>query len=163
MGSGGTCSGGARTGASSRSRSGSARSGRRTGLFVLASVIDLTARRQAEDELRASQQELQLLDRPACWRPRRPSGGGSPANCTTTSTRAWPCWPWRWTCSASRRRTSAAEVADRLRELSARVKELSSSVHDLSHQLHPSKLEQLGLVAAVRGLCQELAQATAWR
>jgi signal transduction histidine kinase len=29
-------------------------------------------------------------------------------------------------------------------------------VHTLSHQLHPSKLEQLGLVAAVRGLCQEL-------
>ena len=53
---------------------------------------------------------------------------------------------------------SAAEIADRMQELSARVKELSSSVHDLSHQLHPSKLEQLGLVAAVRGLCQELAQ-----
>ena len=42
--------------------------------------------------------------------------------------------------------------------MSARVKELSSSVHDLSHQLHPSKLEQLGLVAAVRGLCKELKQ-----
>ena len=46
----------------------------------------------------------------------------------------------------------------RVRELSARVKELSSVVHDLSHQLHPSKLEQLGLVAAVRGLCKELAR-----
>jgi signal transduction histidine kinase len=31
-------------------------------------------------------------------------------------------------------------------------------VHDLSHQLHPSKLEQLGLVASVRGLCKELTQ-----
>ena len=46
----------------------------------------------------------------------------------------------------------------RIQELSARVKELSSSVHSLSHQLHPSKLEQLGLVAAVRGLCKELTQ-----
>ncbi len=45
-----------------------------------------------------------------------------------------------------------------MQELSARVKQLSSSVHDLSHQLHPSKLEQLGLVAALRGLCKELAQ-----
>ncbi len=53
---------------------------------------------------------------------------------------------------------SADQFGRRLRELSARVKELSSSVHDLSHQLHPSKLEQLGLVAAVRGLCKELAQ-----
>src|SRR5262249_30565122 len=49
-------------------------------------------------------------------------------------------------------------VGGRLQELSARVKQLSSSVHDLSHQLHPSKLEQLGLVAAVRGLCEELGQ-----
>jgi signal transduction histidine kinase len=59
---------------------------------------------------------------------------------------------------ARRPPTSAAEVAQRMRELSARVKELSSAVHDLSHQLHPSKLEQLGLVAAVRGLCKELKQ-----
>ena len=39
------------------------------------------------------------------------------------------------------------------------VKQLSSSVHDLSHRLHPSKLEQLGLVAAVRSLCKEVTQA----
>lgn len=53
---------------------------------------------------------------------------------------------------------SPAEFADRVRELSARVRELSLTVHALSHQLHPSKLEQLGLVAAVRGLCKELEQ-----
>jgi signal transduction histidine kinase len=53
---------------------------------------------------------------------------------------------------------SPARTAERARELSARVKELSSAVHDLSHQLHPAKLEQLGLVAAVRGLCKELKQ-----
>ena len=51
-----------------------------------------------------------------------------------------------------------SRTVERVRELSAQVKELSSSVHDLSHQLHPSKLEQLGLVAAVRGLCKELSQ-----
>lgn len=48
---------------------------------------------------------------------------------------------------------------NRVRGLSGRVKQLSSAVHDLSHQLHPAKLEQLGLVAALRGLCCELAQA----
>jgi signal transduction histidine kinase len=47
---------------------------------------------------------------------------------------------------------------DRLRGLSGRVKQLSSAVHDLSHLLHPSKLEQLGLVASIRSLCKELAQ-----
>jgi signal transduction histidine kinase len=48
-----------------------------------------------------------------------------------------------------------------LKELSAKVREVSSAVHDRSHNLHPSKLEQLGLVAAVRGLCKEQAKAHA--
>ena len=46
-----------------------------------------------------------------------------------------------------------------MHELSGRVKQLSSEVHELSHQLHPTKLEQLGLVVAVRGLCGELSHA----
>lgn len=54
---------------------------------------------------------------------------------------------------------SAAQLSGRLRELLARVRQLSSTVHGLSHQLHPAKLEQLGLIAAVRGLCRELTQA----
>ncbi len=52
-----------------------------------------------------------------------------------------------------------SEVGERMRHLSEQVKELSSSVHRLSHELHPAKLEQLGLVAAVRGLCRELGAA----
>jgi signal transduction histidine kinase len=54
---------------------------------------------------------------------------------------------------------SADEQNERIQDLSARIKQLSSSVHDLSHELHPSKLEQLGLVAALRALCKELTQA----
>ena len=42
--------------------------------------------------------------------------------------------------------------------MSDRVRRLSSAVHELSTVLHPSKLEQLGLVAAVRGLCNEVTQ-----
>jgi signal transduction histidine kinase len=53
----------------------------------------------------------------------------------------------------------ARPLRDRLHELSGRIKQLSSSVHNLSHLLHPSKLEQLGLVAALRSLCKELTQA----
>jgi len=53
---------------------------------------------------------------------------------------------------------SAVQLAGQMQELSTRVKQLSSSVHELSHKLHPSKLEQLGLVAAVRALCKELTQ-----
>jgi signal transduction histidine kinase len=47
----------------------------------------------------------------------------------------------------------------RVRGLSGRVKQMSSAVHDLSHQLHPAKVEQLGLVAALRGLCGGLGPA----
>jgi signal transduction histidine kinase len=54
---------------------------------------------------------------------------------------------------------SAAGLAGRMHELSDRVKQLSSAMHDLSHNLHPSKLEQLGLVAGVRGLCKEQSEA----
>ncbi len=53
---------------------------------------------------------------------------------------------------------SPARLRGRMQELSARVKHLSSSVHALSYRLHPSKLEQLGLVAAVSDLCKELNQ-----
>jgi signal transduction histidine kinase len=53
----------------------------------------------------------------------------------------------------------AARLGEKVRELSAQVRELSSVVHDLSHNLHPSKLEQLGLVACIRGLCKEQAEA----
>jgi PAS domain S-box-containing protein len=52
----------------------------------------------------------------------------------------------------------AAELAGHFEKLCADVKQLSSTVHNLSHELHPAKLEQLGLVAAVRGLCRDLTQ-----
>jgi signal transduction histidine kinase len=53
------------------------------------------------------------------------------------------------------RQRIARELKDRLGGISTRVKELSSAVHALSHLLHPSKLEQVGLTVAVRGLCEE--------
>ena len=51
------------------------------------------------------------------------------------------------------------QVSGRMQEFSAQVKRLSSEVHRLSHELHPAKLEQLGLVAAMRGFCKEFAMA----
>ena len=54
---------------------------------------------------------------------------------------------------------AVGQISDRMRELSAQVKQLSSEVHRISHELHPAKLEQLGLVAALRGFCKDLAMA----
>ena len=51
------------------------------------------------------------------------------------------------------------QISGRMQEFSTQVKSLSSDVHRLSHELHPAKLEQLGLVAAVRGFCKEFAVA----
>ena len=43
-----------------------------------------------------------------------------------------------------------------LRQLGARTGEIAIEVHQLSHRLHSTKLETLGLQAAVRGHCREL-------
>jgi PAS domain S-box-containing protein len=48
------------------------------------------------------------------------------------------------------------EERARVRELLKRTQEMSSDMHSLSHQLHSSKLEHVGLVSALKGLCKEL-------
>jgi signal transduction histidine kinase len=52
---------------------------------------------------------------------------------------------------------AANQLSARMQEMLRQIRQLSSSVHELSHQLHPAKLEQLGIAAAIRGLCHELA------
>ena len=49
-----------------------------------------------------------------------------------------------------------AEFGEQLENLRSQVETLSSDVHNLSHQLHPAKLEQLGLVPALKSLCREV-------
>ena len=48
-----------------------------------------------------------------------------------------------------------SEGSDRLHELWDRVGELGSDLHSLSHRLHSSTLDNLGLVTALRSLCEE--------
>ena len=45
-----------------------------------------------------------------------------------------------------------------VRDLRRLTQEIASDVHRLSHQLHPAKLEHLGLVAAIKGLCREMSE-----
>lgn len=47
-------------------------------------------------------------------------------------------------------------VADAMRQLKAKTAEILKEIHSLSHQLHSSKLDTLGLPAAVQGHCREL-------
>jgi signal transduction histidine kinase len=54
------------------------------------------------------------------------------------------------------RDNSAGETGRRVAE---RLGEIASDVHRLAYRLHPFKLEYLGLTAAARGFCQEIATA----
>ena len=48
------------------------------------------------------------------------------------------------------------EIARQLSAFSSRLQDVSADVHGLSHRLHPSKLDYLGLLPAVKSLCHEL-------
>ncbi len=128
------------------------------GLMVLASITDITERRRAEEGLRESQRELRALtgrllqaqetERRRIARELHDDLNQSLALLAVELDLLGQAPP-----------KSMAWLGGRMSELSAQVKQLSSAVHDLSHNLHPSKLEQLGLVAGVRGLCKEQIQA----
>jgi PAS domain S-box-containing protein len=53
---------------------------------------------------------------------------------------------------------SADEVANRMGELSKRTGQIAADVQSISHRLHSSKLEYLGIVAAMRSFCAEFAE-----
>ncbi|HTS70916.1 MAG TPA: PAS domain S-box protein [Terriglobia bacterium] len=59
---------------------------------------------------------------------------------------------------AQRPEATRQEWTQRLQAMWAQTQELTTDIHRLSYQLHPSKLEDLGLVAAVRGYCHELSR-----
>ena len=50
---------------------------------------------------------------------------------------------------------SVDETREKFRDLQTRVVQLSQDVRQISHRLHPSILEDLGLTAALRELCEE--------
>jgi PAS domain S-box-containing protein len=52
---------------------------------------------------------------------------------------------------------SAMEVRSSLDELQRHLAEIGSEIQAISHRLHSSKLEYLGLVAACKGFCKEIA------
>jgi PAS domain S-box-containing protein len=51
-----------------------------------------------------------------------------------------------------------AAIREQLENTRAEICQISADVHGLSYKLHPSKLEHLGLAAAVKGLCKEVSR-----
>ena len=52
-------------------------------------------------------------------------------------------------------------LSGRLGSIKQKVSEISNEIHRMSYELHPSKLEHLGLVPALRSFCSELARSRA--
>ena len=52
------------------------------------------------------------------------------------------------------------EIRSRIGDLHRQTAEIATDIQSLSHELHSAKLEYLGIVAAMRGFCQELGQQT---
>lgn len=50
----------------------------------------------------------------------------------------------------------SARMRRRFENLQNQAQEISSDIHRLSYRLHPSKLDHLGLAAAVKSLCEQL-------
>jgi len=50
------------------------------------------------------------------------------------------------------------KICAQIEDLRKLTQDISSDVHRLSHRLHPAKLDHLGLVAAINGLCRELSE-----
>lgn len=57
----------------------------------------------------------------------------------------------------------SSQAQARLTDIAQTAEEISSELHHLSHQLHPSKLDTLGLIAAVSGYCREFQEQHALR
>jgi PAS domain S-box-containing protein len=53
---------------------------------------------------------------------------------------------------------SSVEERASVLEMFEGTREMASDLHSLSHQLHSSKLEHVGLVPAINGLCKEISQ-----
>jgi signal transduction histidine kinase len=53
---------------------------------------------------------------------------------------------------------SEGKERDLVHDMLKGTKELSSDLHSLSHQLHSSRLEHVGLVSALAGLCKEFGE-----
>jgi signal transduction histidine kinase len=50
----------------------------------------------------------------------------------------------------------SSDARQQIQGVSELASEVSSTLHDLTHQLHPFRLDSLGLVSSVGGLCREL-------
>src|SRR5437867_4605955 len=125
-----------------------------TGLIV-ALLAQRASRRRAEEELRGSQIELRILTG-RLLQARESESRRIARELHDDLGQGLALLTVKMDLLRQQPPEPAGQLGTSMQELLTQVRHLSSSVHDLSHRLHPSKLEQLGLVAAIGGLCREL-------
>ncbi len=54
--------------------------------------------------------------------------------------------------------TNLSELPSRIGELQKQTSEIAADIQSLSHELHSSRLQYLGIVAALRGFCEEFGE-----
>jgi signal transduction histidine kinase len=126
-------------------------------LLIVGLLVQRASRRQAEEGLRASQHELRVLNGELV-RAQETERRRIARDLHDDLNQSLALLSVELDLLSQKPPELSGQVGTRLQELSGRVKQLSASVHALSHQLHPLKLEQMGLVPAVGGLCRELSQ-----
>jgi PAS domain S-box-containing protein len=124
----------------------------------IGSCIDVTDEKQAKDALLGNQRELQALTR-KLLQAQEMERRRIARELHDDLNQSLALLSVEMDLLAQKPPESANQLRGRMNELSSQIKQLSSSVHGLSHRLHPSNLEQLGLVSAIRGLCKGLTQA----
>lgn len=50
---------------------------------------------------------------------------------------------------------NGADAGKKIKRIQKEIEEIGTEIHIISHHLHPSKLDHLGLVPAIKGLCKE--------
>jgi PAS domain S-box-containing protein len=53
---------------------------------------------------------------------------------------------------------NSSELSSRISELQNRTSEIAADIQSLSHELHSSRLQYLGIAAAIRGFCREFGE-----
>ena len=74
----------------------------------------------------------------------------------TTSAKGSRSSPWNWNKRIGGRMVQIAPP--KIEEIRRHCAEIAGDVQALSHKLHSSKLEYLGLAAAIRSFCREFSQ-----
>ena len=67
------------------------------------------------------------------------------------------CCPSSWH-NSGRSYANVSELPGRIDQLQTQTSEIAADIQSLSHELHSSRLQYLGLAAALRGFCQEFSE-----